>query len=190
MVTNKRAARRAIAELDETLGEIITTREREGLDPNDLFARICASWNDVEGEARNIVLIHMGSMSNLFAALAWTLVHILERPEIQERVRTDSELLDRATYESIRLRQRSIVLCQVLRPTELCDEKTAYLAGPGVFLTTMMPVMNTTALPDLDGFDPEHFRLTRKFSDPQPLRRQIGGVARADRSCRVIYRLR
>ncbi len=36
----------------------------------------------------------------------------------------------------------------------------------------------------------EQYRFTRKFSDPQPLRRQLGGVARADRPCRVIYRLR
>ncbi len=244
MVTRKSAARRAIRELDKVFGEVIEAREREGLDPDDLFARICASWSDVEGDARkqgiarDIVLIHMGSMSNLFAALAWTLVHLLERPEIQERARHDSDLLDRVTFETIRLRQRSIVLRQCLQPTELADEKTVYRASPGVFLTTMMSVTNTTALPDLDGFDPGHFHgprfkrveelpakelvttfghgrhacpaqvfsiaairrtverllghytFTRKFRDPQPLRRQLGGVARADRPCRVDYRLR
>ncbi len=151
MVTNKLAARGAIWELDATISEIIEAREREGLDPNDLSARICASWDDIEGGAReigiarDIVVIHMGLMSNLFAAPAWTLVHLLERPEIQERPRIDSERLDRATYESIRLTVQRLL---------------------------------------------EQYRFTRKCSDPQLLRRQLGGVARADRPCRVIYRLR
>ena len=34
------------------------------------------------------------------------------------------------------------------------------------------------------------YQLTPRFRDPQPLRRQLGGVARADRPCRVDYRLR
>ena len=93
----------------------------------------------------------------------------------------------------------------------------------------------TTAAPELDGFDPDHYRgplfqrtkelagkelvttfghgahycpaarfstsairiatralierfdLEPRFRDPAPLRRQIGGVARADRPCRVGY---
>jgi cytochrome P450 len=136
------------------------------------------------------------------------------------------------------LRQRSIVLRQVLKTTELSDEKTTYRAEPGVFLATMMSVTNTTASPGLDVFDPGNYRgprfnragelsakelvttfghgkhscpaqvfsvsairhsvgrlldryaLVKRFRDPQPLRRQLGGVARADRPCRVEYRLR
>jgi len=244
MLTDKRAARRAIGELDAAFGEVVEEREREGMESSDLFARICARWEGVEGDARkvgiarDIALVHMGSMSNLFAALAWTLVHLLERPELQERARVDRDLLDRVTFETIRLRQRSVVLRQVLRPTEIADGKTSYRAPPGVFLTTMMSVTNTTALPALEGFDPAHYRgarfervgelparelvttfghgrhacpaqvfsvaairrtverlldhyhFTRKFNDPRPLRRQLGGVARADRPCRVDYRLR
>ena len=38
------------------------------------------------GIARDIVLVHMGSQSNLFAAMAWTLVHLLERPALLEAV--------------------------------------------------------------------------------------------------------
>jgi len=36
----------------------------------------------------------------------------------------------------------------------------------------------------------ERFELTPLFSEPQPLRRQIGGVARADRPCEVVYEAR
>jgi cytochrome P450 len=189
--------------------------------------------------ARDVVLVHMASMSNLFAAMAWTLVHLLERPDLLARVRQgDDELLDRCAHESIRLRQRSIVLRRVLQPLTLADEKTAYRVEPGVFLATMMSVTNPTALPGLDGFDPRHFEgrrfvrrdelaapelvttfghgahscpaqgfsiaairravrelvvcyeLTPRFRDPQPLRRQLGGVARADRPCRADYRAR
>lgn len=244
MLTRKRAARRAIAELDRSFAEVIEIRESEGLDETELFARICARWADAPGGerhvgiARDIALVHMGSMSNLFAALAWTLIHVLERPELIELVCEDDALLDRVTFESIRLRQRSIVLRQVLRPTELCDEETAYQAEPGVFLATMMSVTNTTALANLDRFDPRnyrgprferagelpakelvttfghgrhacpaqvfsvaairttvqrllrHYTFTRKFRDPQPLARQLGGIARADRACPVEYHLR
>ena len=34
------------------------------------------------------------------------------------------------------------------------------------------------------------FELTARFDEPLPLRRQIGGVARADRSCKVEYQTR
>ena len=244
VATRKRAAHRAIATLDETFGEIISKRQGQPADTNDLFSRICAKWDDVEspargaGIARDVVLVHMGSQSNLFAAMAWTLIHFIERPELIEQARSDSSLIDRVAFESIRLRQRSIVLRQVLKTTELSDEKTTYRAGPGVFLATMMSVTNTTAGPGLDVFDPGNYRgprfnragelsakelvttfghgkhscpaqvfsvsairhsvgrlldrysLVKRFRDPQPLRRQLGGVARADRPCRVAYRLR
>jgi hypothetical protein len=36
----------------------------------------------------------------------------------------------------------------------------------------------------------EAFDLDPRFRDPRPLRRQIGGVARADRPCLVQYRRR
>lgn len=244
VATKKRAAHRAIATLDESLGEIVAAHRSRGSDDNDLFARICKTWDDLEspereiGIARDIVLVHMGSQSNLFAAMAWTLIHLLERPELIEEAIHNPELVDRVAFESIRLRQRSIVLRQVLKPTELSDEKARYRAEPGVFLATMMSVTNVDAAPGLDVFDPGHYRgprfnrvgeletkelvttfghgkhacpaqvfsvsairhsvmrllerytFTTHFRDPQPLRRQLGGIARADRACRVSYRVR
>jgi len=244
--TRKRAERRALARLENLFGEIVAQRDRRGQAENDLFDRICERWRDVDGDlrvqgiARDVVLVHMGAQSNLFAAAAWTLVHLIERPALLARVRDgDVALIDRCAHESIRLRQRSIVLRRVLRPLQIGDENVRYDVEPGILLATMMSVTNTTAAPGLADFDPDHYRagprfagrdelptrelvttfghgprtcpamhfsiaairsltqslvagfdLEPRFRDPQPLRRQIGGVARADRPCRVRVRRR
>ncbi|MFO0689708.1 MAG: cytochrome P450 [Myxococcota bacterium] len=244
--TGKRREQAALATIDSIYAEIL--RESAPLaaagsasEPG-FFDRIRTAWADVDGAARDqgiardVVLVHMGSQSNLFAAMAWTLVHLLERPALLEAVRQgDDALLERCAHESIRLRQRSIVLRRILRPCTLADEHARYRLEPGLSLATMMSVTNTTAAPGLDRFDPDHYRgplfqrtkelagkelvstfghgahycpaarfsissiriatralverfdLTPRFRDPRPLRRQIGGVARADRPCRVGY---
>ena len=244
-LTGKRREREALAQLDAVFAELLAERERAGDAPDDLLAQICAAWQDEPSPAReigigrDIVLVHMGSQSNLFAAMAWTLVHLLERPELLARVRDgDVELLERCANETIRLRQRSLVLRQSTGPVVLADETTSWHVGPGQFIATMMSVTNTSVLDGLDRFDPENydrrmFRRARElparelvttfghgkhscpaqgfslsairhsvvalldkyeieplFDAPQPLRRQLGGVARADRPCRVRYRLR
>lgn len=245
VITRKRAERRALAFLEEAYREIVALRAASGGASADLFDRIVRAWDDAPpgeretGIARDVILVHMGSMSNLFAATAWTVVHLLERPALLAAVRDgDARLLDACAHESIRLRQRSIVLRRVVRETELADEHRAYRVAPGAFVATMMPVTNTSALPGLSGFDPSHFdgsrfarrkelatpelvttfghgrhscpamhfsiasirlfisgllerfELVPEFRDPRPLRRQLGGVARADRPCRVRYRRR
>ena len=172
--------------------------------------------------------------------MAWTLIHLLERPPLLEAVLGgDDDLLDRVAHESIRLRQRSIVLRQILKPCVIEDEHAAYQLEPGLFLSTMMSVTNTRAADGLDQFDLDNytnhiagprftrngeidarelvttfghgahycpaarfstsairisvramieaFDLTPRFSNPQPRKRQIGGVTRADRPCRIAY---
>lgn len=244
--TGKRRERGALAEIEAIYGEILVKLPPLSADGTTgepgFFDRIRAAWRDVSGEAavqgiaRDVVLVHMGSQSNLFAAMAWTLVHLLERPELLEAVRKgDDALLERCAHESIRLRQRSIVLRRILEPCTLADEHATYQLEPGLSLATMMSVTNTTAAPGLDRFDPDHYRgplfqrtkelagkelvttfghgahycpaarfsisairiatkalverfdLEPRFRDPQALRRQIGGVARADRPCRVRF---
>ena len=240
--TRKRAERRALHELDAVLGEMLAEREANGGERDDLLARIIDAWGDARspereiGIARDIVLVHMGSQSNLFAAAAWTLIHLLQRPPLLEAVRGgDLHLLERCAHESIRLRQRSIVLRMAVKPATIADEKTSYRVAPGALIATTMAITNTEALPGLDGFDIDHYErpmfaragelparelvttfghgkhacpamgfsiaairhavsqlVTRYeiealFDDPQPLRRQIGGVARADRPCRIRY---
>jgi cytochrome P450 len=244
--TGKRRERAALAKIESIYASILAQLPPLPADgatgEPGFFDRIRAAWRDVPGPAgasgiaRDVVLVHMGSQSNLFAAMAWTLIHLLERPDLLLAVRQgDDALLERCAHESIRLRQRSIVLRRILKPCTLADEHHRYALEPGLSLATMMSVTNTTAAPGLDRFDPDHYRgpvfqrtreldgkelvttfghgahycpaarfsvsairiatralierfeLTKRFDAPQPLRRQIGGVARADRPCRIGY---
>src|SRR5262249_12255194 len=144
-------------------GEIVRARQtRAG--PGDFLDAIIASWSDApEGEreigiARDVIVIHLGAQSNLYAALAWTWVQLLLHPEALARARGgDGAFLERCIYESIRLAQRSLTLRQVLRPVELDDGRTKYRLAPGVLLATMLSVTNPTAAPDLERFDPDHY---------------------------------
>ncbi|MEM9175201.1 MAG: cytochrome P450 [Myxococcota bacterium] len=246
--TGKRREKAALAEIESIYREILAERDaqKEAERQEGFFSDLCANWAgeppDVRatGIARDVMLVHMGSQSNLFAAMAWTLVHLLERPALLARVREGDEgLLERCAHESIRLRQRSIVLRRILRPCVIEDESHAYGLEPGLFLATMMSVTNVRGVAGLDRFDPEHyaggprfarqrelpaselvttfghgahycpaarfstraiclatralvdrFALEPRFRDPQPRRRQIGGVSRADRPCRIRYAAR
>ena len=245
VLSGKRAEKKALAELEFLYRRILELRDDAALGRPDLFERIRAVWQDEPspareiGIARDVVLVHMGSMSNLFAANAWTLIHLLDRPELLDRIRAgDQALLVRSAHETIRLRQRSIVLRRTLEDFEFNDGERTYRIEAGVFLATTMAVTNTTALPGLGEFDPtnydgarfvrraeleapelvttfghglhscpamrfsivtmqslisallERFEFEPRYQNPQPLRRQIGGVARAARACRVTYRRR
>jgi len=105
------------------------------------------------------MLIQMGAQSNLFAALAWTLVNLLLHPELLARVRAgDADLLERTANESIRLAQRSLTLRRVLKPFEVETETGKHRLAPGVFLATMLSVNNASAGAGLERFDPDHYR--------------------------------
>ncbi len=242
--TGKRREWAAMAGIEQIFAEIIGARS--GRPPvDDFLAQILQSYDDVPEDeravaaARDVIVIHMGSQSNLYAALAWTLVNLVQRPALLERVRGgDDALLDRCANESIRMAQRSITLRQVLMPIEVDTGAGAYRLAPGVLLCTMLSSHNTSAAPGLDHFDPDHYEgrrlssqvglatkelvstfghgvhscpaarfsisairvatrglldrydLTPRFTDAVPRRRQIGGVARAARPCRIRYRQR
>ena len=216
--------------------------ERGGRGKGDFLEQVVDSYADKPEDealvlaARDVVLIHLGSQSTMYAALAWTLVNLLLRPELLARVRDgDEALLEQIANESIRMAQRSLTLRQVVRPVEVTSGGTTYAVPPGAFVTTMLSVLNTTAAPGLDRFDPAHYRgrildrsiplpakelvstyghgahtcpagnfsnrticlavqtlvdrleLTPLFADARPRPRQIGGVARSERPCRVRY---
>ena len=69
----------------------------------------------------------------------------------------DDALLDRYAYESIRVAQRSITMRQVLRPIDFETDQGGYHLKPGVLITTMLSVTNTTADPRLAAFDADHY---------------------------------
>jgi cytochrome P450 len=163
--TGKVLERRAMHGIEKLVAEIWAGRAQQGIERDDFLAQLYRSFEDLAPAerdvqvARDLILIHMGSQSNLYAALAWTLVNLLLHPELLAAVRGgDEAVLVDCAYESIRMAQRSITLRQVLRPVELDDGVRTYRVDPGVMIATMLSVTNTTAAPGLDVFDPGHYR--------------------------------
>ena len=161
--TRKRRERAAMTGIERIFAEIIEAR-RSQPPVDDFLTQILDSYADLPDDersvatARDVVVIHMGSQSNLYAALAWTVVNLVQRPELLERVRGgDDTLLDRCANESIRMAQRSITLRQVLTPIDVDTGAGTFRLHPGVLLTTMLSSHNTSAAPGLDRFDPDHY---------------------------------
>ncbi len=164
-VTGKRRERRVMHGIEQVVAEIAAGRRRRGVEEDDFLAQLYRSFDDLPPDqrdvavARDLILIHMGSQSNLYAALAWTLVNLLLHPDVLARVRADEEgVLLACAYESIRMAQRSITLRQVLRTVELDDGVRRYRVDPGIMIATMLSVTNTTAGPGLDRFEPAHYQ--------------------------------
>lgn len=182
--TRQRRERAAMLALDRIVGEVLTAGPATGF-----LATIAAAWDGepeparTQGIARDLVLIHLGSLSNLYAALAWTLVDLLRRPELLARVRAgDDALLEQCANESIRMAQRSITLRQVLRPVAIDDGRQTYTAGPGTFLTTMLSVTNTSAAPGLERFDPAHYR-RRTLTVELPAKELVSTFGHREHTC-------
>ncbi|MEM7436050.1 MAG: SCP2 sterol-binding domain-containing protein [Myxococcota bacterium] len=243
--TGKTREKRAMHRIERILGDAVAARTGDVDFGADLFDRICASWNDVPspereiGIARDVIVVHMGSQTNLFAAMAWTFIYALDAPSVVDSVRRgDDRVLDPFSHEAIRMSQRSIVMRRVVRPIDMSDETKTYRVEPGTLITTMLSVTNRSACPGLDHFNAENFRgstfvraqelparelvttyghgkhmcpahrfstsairhavaelfrryeFEARFSNPKPLTRQIGGVARADQPCEVEYHAR
>ena len=190
--TGRRAERRAMRQIEAEIGAVLEARRRAGRTPDDFLARMDATWSDVAdpaersvGVARDVMLIQMGAQSNLYAALAWTLVQLLLHPALLARVREgDDELLERSAHEAIRLAQRSLTLRKVLVPVEVDDGRRSYRLEPGVMLATMLSVTNTTAAPGLDRFDPDHYQ-GRRLSDAVslPARELVSTFGHGRHSC-------
>ncbi|MCU1602265.1 MAG: Cytochrome [Frankiales bacterium] len=165
--TKQKREKAAMLDVDRIVGEVLAAGDPEGF-----LAQIAEAWEGepeparTQGIARDLVLIHLGSLSNLYAALSWTLVNLLQRPDLLARVKAgDDTLLEQCANESIRMAQRSITLRQVLRPVEIDDGTRTYTAQPGSFITTMLSVLNTTAAPGLETFDPTHYAQRRLAVD-------------------------
>jgi cytochrome P450 len=160
----KRDERAALARIAHVLGEVLAERRRAGRRAGDFLEVIADRWADeaeparTPGIAGDVVLLHIASMSNLFAAIGWTLVHLLQHPPALARVAGgDDAFLHRCAQESIRLAQRSIMLRAVLTTIDVDDGTRTYRVQPGVVLATMLPLTNTSAAPGLDRYDPERW---------------------------------
>ena len=231
--------RAALAALAEMYGPIVDDHEA---DPQPgMFATIVDRWagadHRVTGVAHDVALVHIGSMSNLFAAVGWAIVDLARRPGLAARVGAgDRDLAERCALESIRLAQRSIMLREVLRPLTLHVDGVDYDVEPGTTLATLLPLTNHGAAAGLETFAPERWKgrrlgdhadlaarelvttfghgahtcpaqpfslrvmvdtmvalveryeLSLAGTDPVPRRGQIGGVARSEDHCALVYR--
>jgi cytochrome P450 len=191
LATRKRREWRAMREIEAVFHTILEERRARGSHPGDFLDQIEASFADVQlperdvQVARDVMLIQMGAQSNLFAALAWTLVNLLLHPPLLERVRAgDDELLERCAFESIRLAQRSLTLRRVMQPFQLEAEGGPYTLAPGVFLATLLSVTNPTAAAGLDRFDPDHYTGRRLASSVQlPARELVSTFGHGRHAC-------
>lgn len=189
--TGQTRERRAQRGIERIVGEILADRARAGRRRGDFLDQIRDSFSDVpEAErsvevARDVIVLHMGAQSNLYAALAWTFVNLLLRPELLKRVRAgDDVLLERCANESIRLAQRSITLRHVLRPVEVDDGRRTYRVPPGVLIATMLSVTNGSVAPDLERFDPKHYEGRRLSPDvPVPTKELVSTFGHGRHSC-------
>ncbi len=240
--SEERAALAVITgELSQALGEL------EGVESdNALFARAAAAWADqpfderAPGLALDVALVHVASMSNLFAALGWMVIDLLTHRDEVERVRAgDRARAEVCALESTRLAQRSIMARYVVKPVTFDVGDAVHEVAAGATIATLLPLTNTSAAPGLDTWDPDRWnrrrlaeasalaavelvtvfghgrhtcpaqpfslstmtaaaaRLLSTFDmepgwtdPPQPVRNQIGGVARAGGRCPVRYRRR
>ncbi|MGH9207562.1 MAG: cytochrome P450, partial [Acidimicrobiales bacterium] len=147
-------------------------------DDHPLFARIASEWVGEPYEVRrvgvalDVALIHIASMSNLFAALGWALIDLLAHPGEQSRVVAgDRARLEQCMLESIRLAQRSIMARYVLAPVRLEVGTTTHAVSPGATIATLLPLTNTSAAPGLDEWNPDrwnHRRLADVAALPTP----------------------
>ncbi len=162
--SGKAAERAALEVVVEHVGSAVDRLLDDDVTDHALFARIVAAWADEpedvrrRGVALDVALIHVASMSNLAAALGWALVDLLGHPQEEAAVVAgDADLAQRCALESTRLAQRSIMARTVLRPVSL-DVGDAVLEVPaGWTIATLLPLLNTSAGPGLDRWEPSRW---------------------------------
>ena len=189
----KRDELAAMATVEALVVETVLARDLLPGDarPDDLFTRIMGHWSDVDeparttGIARDVILVHLASMSNLFAASGWMLGQLVLHPDVLARVRDGERgLVERCALESTRLGQRSVMLRAVLAPAEVHDEQHTYRVAPGAQIATLLPLTNTTAAPGLDTYDPDRW-LRRRLRDEAdlPARELVTTFGHGEHTC-------
>ena len=162
--TDKRAERDALEEVVTVLGAARATDSSAG----SLYGRIVAAWADASpadrdrGVALDVALIHVASMSNLMAALGWALVDLLEHPvERAAVIAGDGDLAQRCALESTRMAQRSIMSRAVLSEVAFDTGSGVVDVPAGWTIATLLPLLNTSASPGLDEWNPGRWQRHR-----------------------------
>ncbi|WP_293332068.1 cytochrome P450 [Mycobacterium sp.] len=189
--TDKRAERAALDEVADVVADAVRRFDASEADDQNLFGRIVAAWSRepegvrLRGVALDVALIHIAAMSNLAAALGWALVDLLEHPESQARIRDgDNDFAQRCALESTRLAQRSIMTRAVLSPLRLDTGDVTYEVPPGWIIATLLPLLNTSAAPGLERWDPDRWSRHRlKDHDGLPSPALVTAFGHGRHSC-------
>ncbi len=181
--TKQRREKKAMRAIDAIVAEVLDQEE-----PSGFLGTIAQAWDGetdaATGISRDLVLIHLGSLSNLYAALSWTLVHLLQRPDLLARVRAgDDALLEQCANESIRVAQRSLTLREVLKPVDIDTGDGVVRVEPGTFIATMLSVLNTTVDPRLADYDPSHYTANRKLALDLPAKELVSTFGHKSHTC-------
>ena len=159
--SDKRAERAALGEIADVVGDVARQVDSGGATDDGLFGRIVAAWAGeppgvrYRGVALDVALIHVASMSNLMAALGWALVDLVEHPDLARLVAAgDADLAQRCALESTRLAQRSIMARAVLKQVAFDTGAFVVDVPAGWTIATLLPLLNTSAAPGLQSWDP------------------------------------
>lgn len=145
----KERERAALAVVTGAVRALLARTDR----PPSFLDTVAARWDDIDdtdaraaGIAGDVVLLHVATMTNLFAALGWTLASwLLHRDTVLARAAP----MEHVALEAIRTGQRSIMLREVLRPLTFAGESLER----GTYVATMLPLTNES----LPGFDPSRW---------------------------------
>lgn len=168
--SDQRAERAALEEVvaivDDSLAHLLA--QGDSIVADSLFGRVIDAWAAEPPDVRNrgialdVALIHIASMSNLMAALGWALVDLLGHPSAAARVIDgDAGLASRCALESTRMAQRSIMSRAVLSPVALDTGDEVVDVPAGWTIATLLPLLNTSAAPGLDRWDPDRWNRYR-----------------------------
>ncbi|NND67870.1 MAG: cytochrome P450 [Halioglobus sp.] len=187
IVSGKARERAALQSLYDILGDIYAARDGKSGHEKDSLTFLYEKFSEHDEVTRqrkvahNVINANQGFLSNLYAAIAWVVVRLLQREDVLEKVRgeidrTEAEFgpgflydmaalnsmqyLEQVLMESVRMAQRSITLRKVLKPLEFDDGSEVYTVQPGAYITTLLSVTNMQT-EELKRFDPDHYRGNR-----------------------------
>jgi cytochrome P450 len=166
--SDKRAERAALTDIHTAIEDVLRQSDSASSAGDGLFGRIIGEWASepegvrTRGIALDVALIHIASMSNLMAALGWGIVDLLGHPEQLHLVAAgDEDLARRCALESIRMAQRSIMARTVLESVPFDTGAGIVDVPPGWTIATLLPLLNRSAAPGLDTWDPDRWHRHR-----------------------------
>ena len=124
----------ALARVEQAVAALLARRDRAPSFLDEIASRWEGADDPVAGVAGDVVLLHVATMTNLFAALAWSLSLALLAPSTSPP--------EHCVLEATRLGQRSLMSREVLRSLTFDDGVVQYQLERGVHLATMLPVTN------------------------------------------------